>query len=1245
MTDQILREDKFPTKGILPKEETLAQSFISKHPEYDGRGVVVAIFDTGVDPGAPGLSVTTDGKPKIIDIVDCSGSGDVDTSTVVEAVDGVIKGLSGRKLRIGKWDNPSGKYHIGIKRAFEIQPRGLTPRIKKERKEKFDIKQRETVNVLQREINDATKKNSPSKKDLEARLEVLSGLSFEDPGPIYDIVVFQDNNGIWRAVVDTTEEGDLSKIKPLADYRLEHQYSTFSIQDMLNFSVNIYDEGNVCCICTDAGAHGTHVAGIVAANFPDQPELNGIAPGAQIMAVKIGDSRLGSMETGTSMVRALIAAKRANVDLINMSYGEPITRANIGRFIELTAEIVKKHNIIFVASAGNNGPCLSTVSAPGGTSAHLIGVGAMVSPQMMSVEYSLREELPETFFTWSSRGPTDDGSLGVCISAPGGAIAPVPNWTLKKNQQMNGTSMSSPNGCGNIALILSGLKALHIPYTPHSIKRAIENTAAFKKSFDHFTQGYGCIQSLPAFDYCRKFHSEVDLRIELSVSEKRGIYLRNVSDLAVIKEYTVNIEPCFHETYANTEKIKFEKRLILTSTVPWIKSPEYLLLPNEQRQFKITVDPTELAEGPHYGEIQCFDSEHPDAGPIARLPCTIIKPYIFQPKEYTKTYEKLTFTPGLIRRFFFSVPPGATWAKTTITATGVIPKRLYVYQRNILTPQLSLKTMSDEQYIWIEGEDVKSDRFHVSEGQTLEVSLSQYWSSLGTTGTLTFDIEFHAITMEIQGTTTHLSSSEYVVAKLGFPLRNEKILPKATLSVVKKRLTPVSSVINALHPVRDCLPDGRQIYSCINTYNFSVPESSTVLTRVVGFDQLLYDSPHECQFWMIYDENKQLLFSGDFIPEAVSLSKKGKYTARVQFRHDNIEYLKQLKGFHLLLERHLPKDKQLSLPLYPTVQDALVNGTKFSSKAKTSSQGQTEIVVIGPPAESKLPKDIEAGDVLSGYILLRNLDEGESTDTSVPKKGLLKPVGGFWIDHFITPSNGGSTRKSQNTGFAFEDNKSIQENYELSLQHHIADYVTNLVSKKKLDHAKAILEENLKKYPEFLPLLKANVTYHSKEAETSKNYGAVAHAADMLISKIDENELAKFFGLKHEEEGNVVKTFEKSKGMLTGAYQSKAEALLDLYLLTHNNDDKEAFLKVVNDLNKWSKNNVDIPLKLQVYQEKLKGNLGAALKLLKKKAESGNDKETTLLMIEIFNELGWYHWSQNKSQLDIIQFPQDFALF
>ena len=51
--------EPFPVHTFVPKRETGVDRFLAKYREFDGSDVVISIFDTGIDPSAPGLQVST----------------------------------------------------------------------------------------------------------------------------------------------------------------------------------------------------------------------------------------------------------------------------------------------------------------------------------------------------------------------------------------------------------------------------------------------------------------------------------------------------------------------------------------------------------------------------------------------------------------------------------------------------------------------------------------------------------------------------------------------------------------------------------------------------------------------------------------------------------------------------------------------------------------------------------------------------------------------------------------------------------------------------------------------------------------------------------------------------------------------------------------------------------------------------------------------------------------------------------
>lgn len=117
--------------------------------------------------------------------------------------------------------------------------------------------------------------------------------------------------------------------------------------------------------------HGTHVAGIIAANG----KLKGVAPEAEIYAYRaLGPGGAGDTE---QVLTAIESAMKDEMDVLNLSLGNNVNGPDLP--ISLALNKAVESGIVAVTSNGNSGPEVWTVGSPG-TSEKAISVGASTPP-------------------------------------------------------------------------------------------------------------------------------------------------------------------------------------------------------------------------------------------------------------------------------------------------------------------------------------------------------------------------------------------------------------------------------------------------------------------------------------------------------------------------------------------------------------------------------------------------------------------------------------------------------------------------------------------------------------------------------------------------------------------------------------------------------------------------------------------------------------------------------------------------
>ncbi len=244
----------------------------------------------------------------------------------------------------------------------------------------------------------------------------------------------------------------------------------------------------------DDMGHGTHVAGIIAA---DGPMIYGVAPKATLYGIKVlNQSGGGYVETILSGIDYAIdpdnnPVTNDRLDVVNMSLGG---NGDPDDAMSVAVDNASAAGVIMVISAGNSGPAEGTIGSPG-TARSAITVGAVYKKDYYGRYWTDTDPVADQITVFSSRGPvswTDSGGISREIAKPDivgpGAIicstrydSLFPKGTHRyympcvdeEHVQLAGTSMSAPVVAGAAALLRDANHLL----TPEDVKNKLKQTA------------------------------------------------------------------------------------------------------------------------------------------------------------------------------------------------------------------------------------------------------------------------------------------------------------------------------------------------------------------------------------------------------------------------------------------------------------------------------------------------------------------------------------------------------------------------------------------------------------------------------------------------------------------------------------------------------------------------------------------------------------------------------------------------
>jgi tripeptidyl-peptidase-2 len=610
--------------GFLPLSSTGVDQFRSHHPKYDGRGVIIGMLDSGIDPGVDGLRVTSDGAPKILDLRDFAGEGAVVLKPVTPRPDGTVRVEDRTLMGAGRIARVTGTttWFAGTLREL---PLGKLPAA-----------------------------------DLNG-----NGVSTD----VFPVVVVKATDG-WVAFVDTDLDGSFENETPLHDYRQGRETTALGSRP-LTVAANI-DEANgvpLLDFVFDNSGHGTHVAGIAAGhNLFGEAGFDGVAPGAQLIGLKISNNARGGVSVTGSMQRAMAyAARFAEARglrlVLNLSFGlgnEFEGRAVIDSIIN--AFLLAHPSVVFAISAGNDGPGLSTLGFP--ASADLaLSTGAAFPGAFARSPYAVGPPVRDALGWWSARG----GEVAKPdLITPGVAFSAVPRFDTGEEVK-GGTSMAAPHAAGLATCLISAMVQEGRNVSAVEVTQALRVSARRFPGATVLDQGAGEPQLEAAYRWLAAGHQASQYLVRAGGGTSAAFRRDGLAGPGD----TIEV---FHVRHLGGLRAA---QFVLRSNARWLSAPDAVPAGPLETVIPVRYAAGSIsAPGVYMGSVTAWNPSDTLAGPLFTLVNTVVTPYDLTAQPLAD--EGRQIGPGRVQRYFMRVPQAGATLRATVTLPDSIQQRATV---------------------------------------------------------------------------------------------------------------------------------------------------------------------------------------------------------------------------------------------------------------------------------------------------------------------------------------------------------------------------------------------------------------------------------------------------------------------------------------------------------------------------------------------------------------------------------------